>query len=66
VNSAVDVRVYANGRLLGSATNGRYRLPAGQHTITLVNEQQGIRSVQPVRIAAGATVRVTASAPVTQ
>jgi hypothetical protein len=66
VNSAVDVRVYANGRLLGSATNRRYRLPAGQHTITLVNEQQGIRSVQPVRIAAGATVRVTASAPVTQ
>jgi hypothetical protein len=66
VDSAVDVRVYANGRLLGSAATARYRLPAGWHTITLLNEQQGIRSVQPVRIAAGATVRVTASAPLSQ
>ena len=66
VDSAVDVRVYANGRLLGSATNARYRLPAGRHIITLVNEQQGIRSVQSVRITSGATVRVTASAPVSE
>ncbi len=66
VDSPVDVRVYANGRLLGSATNARYRLPAGRHTITLVNEQQGIRSVQPVQITSGATVRVTASAPVSE
>ena len=58
VDAPVEVRIYANGRLLGTASSGRYRLPAGRHLITLSNEEQGIRSSQPVEIAGGRTVLV--------
>jgi hypothetical protein len=53
------MRVYANGRLLGSAANARFRLPAGDHDITLVNESIGLHSTQPVRVVAGRTAIVT-------
>jgi hypothetical protein len=56
VEAPVEVKVYANGRLLGSGAGGRYRLPAGRHLITLANDEQGIRSSQPVEIAGGRTV----------
>jgi len=59
VASDVEMRVYANGRLLGSAANARYRLPAGDHDITLVNESIGLHSTQPVRVIAGRTAVVT-------
>jgi hypothetical protein len=58
VDAPVEVKIYANGRLLGTASAGRYRLPAGRHLITLANEKQGIRSSQPVEIAGGRTVLV--------
>ncbi len=58
VEAPVEVKIYANGRLLGTAAAGRYRLPAGRHLITLSNEEQGIRSSQPVEIAGGRTVLV--------
>jgi hypothetical protein len=58
VEAPVEVKIYANGRLLGTAAAGRYRLPAGHHLITLANDEQGIRSSQPVEIAGGRTVLV--------
>ncbi len=58
IDAPVEVKVYANGRFLGTAAAGRYRLPAGRHLITLANEEQGIRSSQPVEIAGGRTVLV--------
>lgn len=58
IEAPVEVKVYANGRLLGTGADGRYRLPAGRHLITLANEEQGIRSSQPVEIAGGRTVLV--------
>jgi hypothetical protein len=58
VAAQVPVKVYANGRLLGTGTSSRYRLPVGHHLITLANEEQGIRSSQQVEIAGGRTVLV--------
>jgi hypothetical protein len=63
VQSDVEMRVYANGRLLGSAANARFRLPAGDHDITLVNDSTGSRSTQPVRIVGGRTALVIPPAP---
>src|SRR6185503_17177324 len=39
VKASVDVRVYANGRFLGTSTDEAYRLPEGTHEIHLVNER---------------------------
>lgn len=56
VESDVEVRVYANGRLLGTATRRRFGLPEGQHVVTFVNDDLSFRSSQPVRIVAGRSV----------
>lgn len=53
VDASVEVKVYANGRLLGTTTRGRFGLPAGQHTITVVSDAHGYRSSQPIRIVSG-------------
>jgi hypothetical protein len=53
VDASVEVKVYANGRLLGTTTRGRFGLPAGQHTITVVSDAYGYRSSQPIRIVGG-------------
>ena len=60
VSSPVEVRVYANGRLIGSGANAKFRLPAGQHTIALVNDDQGVRTVHLIKLAPGATVMMVA------
>ena len=53
VDASVEVKVYANGRFLGTATRGRFGLPAGQHTITVVSDAHGYKSSQPIRIVGG-------------
>jgi hypothetical protein len=53
VDASVEVKVYANGRLLGTTTRGRFGLPAGQHTVTVVSDAHGYRSSQPIRIVSG-------------
>jgi hypothetical protein len=53
VDASAEVKVYANGRLLGTTTRGRFSLPAGQHTITVVSDAHGYRSSQPIRIVSG-------------
>ena len=60
IESAVEVKVYVNGRLLGSTTGRRFGVPAGEHLVTLVNDTLNYRSSQPVRIVAGRSVMVTA------
>jgi len=60
VASPVEVRVYANGRLIGSGANAKFRLPAGQHTIALVNDEQGVRTVRQIKLAPGTTVMMVA------
>lgn len=58
IESDVAVKVYMNGRLLGSATRRRFGVPAGDHTITLVNERMNFSSSQPVQIVPGRSVLV--------
>jgi len=58
VDAPLPVKVYANGRLLGTGTSTRFRLPVGRHLITLANDEQGIRSTEPVEIAGGRTALV--------
>jgi hypothetical protein len=58
VNSDEDITAYVNGRLLGSGKHERYRLPAGVHMITLVNDETGVRSRQAVQVTAGRTVLI--------
>jgi hypothetical protein len=60
VDSQAEVKVYVNGRLLGVATHKRFAVPAGDHTITLVNNEINFRLSQLVRIAAGRSVLVAA------
>ena len=58
VKSDVEVRVYANGRLLGVGVEGTYRLTEGKHDIRLINELVGIDLRQPVHILPGQTVSI--------
>jgi len=60
VASPVEVRVYANGRLIGSGANAKFRLPAGQHSIALVNDERGVRTVRTIKLAPGTTVMMVA------
>jgi hypothetical protein len=63
VESDVPVRVYVNGRLLGTATRQRFGLPEGQHLITFANDDLAFRSSQPVRIVAGRSVLLAPKPP---
>jgi hypothetical protein len=63
VKATVDVRVYANGRFLGTSTDEAYKLPEGTHEIRLVNEQAKIDERRYVRIVAGQTVTVSPRPP---
>jgi hypothetical protein len=61
VRSRVPVEVSANGTLLGTSTDARYRLPAGHHTLTIENTQHGISFTEPLDLAVGQTVLVSAN-----
>jgi len=61
VRSRVPVKVSANGKLLGTSVEARYRLPAGHHTVTIENAQHGISFTEPLDLANGQTVLVSAN-----
>jgi hypothetical protein len=58
LEAPAEMKVYVNGRLMGYATRRRFGLPAGEHTVALVNDDLDYRSIQTVRIAAGRSVRL--------
>ena len=59
LQSHVPVKVSANGKLLGTTTQARYRLSAGHHTLTIENTQRGISFTEPLDLANGQTVLVS-------
>jgi hypothetical protein len=63
MDAAVEMKVYLNGRLMGYATKRRFALPAGEHTITFVNDDHDYKSSQTVRIAAGRSVLLAPRPP---
>ncbi len=63
MDAAVEMKVYLNGRLMGYATKRRFGLPAGEHTITFVNDDYDYTSSQTVRIAPGRSVLLAPRPP---
>lgn len=63
MDSAVEMKVYVNGRLMGYATKRRFGLPAGEHTITFVNDDYDYESSQTVRIVPGRSVLLAPRPP---
>lgn len=59
VQSHVPVKVSANGKVLGTTTQARYRLSAGHHTLTIENAQRGISFTEPLDLKNGQTVLVS-------
>ncbi len=63
MDSAVEMKVYVNGRLMGYATKRRFGLPAGEHTITFVNDDFDYESSHTVRIVPGRSVLLAPRPP---
>jgi hypothetical protein len=63
MDAAVEMKVYVNGRLMGYATRRRFGLPAGEHTITFVNDDYDYTSSQTIRIAPGRSVLLAPRPP---
>jgi hypothetical protein len=63
VDAPVDLQVYQDGRLLGQSANGTITLPAGRHTIELVNEVLGYRATRRVNVVAGRTAPLEVEFP---
>jgi hypothetical protein len=59
VQSQVPVKISANGKVLGTTTQARYRLAAGHHTLTIENVQHGISFNEPLDLNGGQTVLVS-------
>jgi hypothetical protein len=59
VKAPVDIRVYANGRFLGTSADEAYGLAEGTHEIRLINEHEGIDERRYVRIVPGQTVTIS-------
>jgi hypothetical protein len=56
LTSEIPVGVYIDGSHVGTAMRGRFRVAAGDHQLTLVNEAAGYRLAQKIRIRAGRTL----------
>lgn len=63
LSAPVDMRLYEQGRLLGTSQIDRLMLPAGKHEIEIVNEDLGYRGVRTVNVSPGKTSTVTVDLP---
>ena len=64
VASPFDVQVFEGGRLLGVSQSERIMVGAGRHSLDLVNDALGYRSLQAVTVGAGRTLPVAIDPPV--
>ena len=56
LRSAIELRVFEGGRLLGSSREGLIEATAGRHEFDLINRELGYQSRHIVEIKAGQTV----------
>jgi len=63
VAAPFEVEVFAAGHLIGTSANERILLPAGTHTLSLVNGDLGYRAVVPATIVAGRVATLTVETP---
>jgi hypothetical protein len=59
----VDLQVSSRGRPIGSTSDGRLRLPAGQHELDMGNPALEFSTRVPVTIAAGRTTTASVTVP---
>ena len=63
IDAAVELQIFESGRLLGTGTSSRISLPAGRHTLELVNRSLGFRTEQTVEVIGGRSVTLTVPMP---
>ena len=63
VSSPFEVSLMEGGRVLGTSRSDRIMVPAGRHSVTLVNERLGFRQNRSVEVAAGKVAQIRAETP---
>lgn len=63
VFAPVQVRVFEDGKLLGTSEDGKMLLPPGEHRIELVNVALGVSELRTVEVTPGNTTTLSLNAP---
>ena len=63
IDAPMDLEVFENGRHLGSGRSLRFSLPAGRHTLEVVNRAFGFRTETPVNVTGERAVVVNVPMP---
>lgn len=63
INSPITVQLFENNALLGSSESRRVMVPAGRHTIDLVNATLGFKATRTIQVAAGSTSAIGVEIP---
>ena len=63
VFAPVQVRVFEDGRLLGTSEDGKLLLPPGEHHLELINQRLGLRERRTVEVTPGNTTTLSLDAP---
>jgi hypothetical protein len=64
INTPVELDIFEKGALLGTTRSKRIMVPAGLHSLDLVNDSLGYRTTQQVKVDAGAQKTVAVQLPV--
>ena len=63
VFAPVQVRVFEDGKLLGTSEDGKLLLPPGEHRLELINPQLGLREQRTVEVTPGNTTTLSLDTP---
>jgi hypothetical protein len=63
IDAPMDLEVFEDGRHLGSGRALRFSLPAGKHTLEVVNRGFGLRTETTVNVAGGRSIAVNIPMP---
>jgi PEGA domain len=63
IDSPIALRVMRNGDLAGTSEDTRIPLPAGEHTLQLLNESLGFKDARTITVPAGRGVRLAVDLP---
>ena len=63
VFAPVQVRIFEDGKLLGTSEDGKLLLPPGEHHLELINQRLGLRERRTVEVTPGNTTTLSLDAP---
>lgn len=63
VFAPVELRIFEQGRMIGTTLDGRILMPPGRHEVELVNAELGIRQTRTVEIRPGKVEALSLEAP---